>query len=117
MTNKEIANTIWGQMKAIDGNLCMCMGVSKLLVIENGLQFNVNGLSFKGLVQITLNGSDLYDVKLVKPVRKQNMVAKELGIKTFDTVLETKAEYNDIFVDDLMGLLEDTVENRKGKVV
>lgn len=113
MNNKQIANTIWEQMRAIDMNLCMCMGVHKLTIIENGLQFNVNGLSFKGIVQITLNGSDLYDVKLVKSVRKQNLVAKQLGVKTFDTIFEVKKEFNDVFLGDLMDILEDSVEARQ----
>lgn len=114
MTNKQIATTIWEQMRALDLNLCMCMGVQKLTVIENGLEFTVNGLSFKGKVQITLNGKDLYDVKLVKPTRKQNQTLKEAGIKSFDIVNKPVAEFNDVFVEDLMPLLEDQVENRKG---
>lgn len=112
MANKEIANTIWQQMRLIDSNLCMCMGVHKLIAIENGLQFSVNGLSFKGLVQITVNGADLYDVRFIKPVRRQNNVAKELGVKLFDTTYETKFEINDVFVDELMEILEQKIENR-----
>ena len=116
MESKQIANTIWQQMRAIDMNLVMCMGVTKPTVIENGLQFTVNGLSFKGLVKITLNGADLYDIKLVKPVRKQNQKAKELGVKMFDTTFEVKEEINDVYFDMLMPILEDRVENRNVKV-
>lgn len=115
MTNKEIARTIWEQMTELDRNLCMCMGVQKLTVINSGLQFQVHGLSFKGLVQITLNGGDLYDIKFVKAVRKQNMVAKELGVKLFDISHEVVDELNNVFAEDLMGILEDKVENRGGK--
>lgn len=112
MTNAETANTIWKQMRSIDSNLCMCMGVSKLKAIENGLQFAVNGLSFKGLIQITVNGSDLYDIKFIKSVRRQNEIAKELGVKIFDTTHEVKFEMHNVFVDELMQALEQKVENR-----
>ena len=110
--NKEIANTIWEQMKTIDSNLCMCMGVQKLTVISRGLQFQVNGLSFKGLVQIKLNGSDLYDVSLVKNVRKQSEAAKEFGVKKFVTAQVVQETINDVYTEDLMNLLEEKVERR-----
>lgn len=112
MGNKEIANTIWSQMKAIDTNLCMCMGVKNLCAVESGLEFKVSGLSFKGIIQIKLNGKDLYDVSFIKPVRKQNKVAKDLGVKMFDTSFETVKSFNDVYVDDLMPLLEENVESR-----
>lgn len=112
MDNKTVANIIWTQMKEMDRNLCMCMGVTGLTVIENGLQFMVSGLSFKGYVQITLNGKDLYDVKLLKQKRTQNQQMKSLGIKSFDVSLVVQSETNDVFVEDLMPLLESLIENR-----
>ena len=113
MDNKTIANTIWQQMKAIDQNLCMCMGVHALTVIDNGLQFKVNGLSFKGVVQIVLTPKDLYKITFLKPVRKQNQHLKQLGIKSFDTTLEVHSLTGEVYVEDLMPILEQTVENRK----
>lgn len=111
--NKQIAQTIWEQMKTMDSNLCMCMGVHKLQVIDNGLQFKVNGTSFKGLVQITLNGADLYDVHFVKLTRKQNKQALQYGVKAFDTEPEVVEKFLNIFVDELMDVLEVTVESRR----
>jgi hypothetical protein len=115
MDNKQIANTIWEQMRALDTNLCMCMGVQGLTVIDRGLQFQVNGLSFKGFVKITLNGADLYDVSLVKLTRKLN---KELqashGIKKFNVTEEVVKSFDDVYAEDLMSLLESEVENREG---
>lgn len=111
--DKQIAEEIWRQMRAMDANLCMCMGVQKLKIIERGLQFNVNGLVFKGIVQITLNGFDLYDVKFIKSVRKQNTTTKEFGIKSFTTVSEVEKEVNNVFVEDLMVVLEETVKKAK----
>ena len=110
--NKEIAQTIWTQMNAIDRNLMWCMGVHKPVVIQDGIQFQVKGLSFKGVVQITLNGGDLYDIKFIKPIRTQNQVAKKLGVKMFDVTNELVDEVNNVYVEDLMGILEEKVENR-----
>jgi hypothetical protein len=78
-------------MKAFDLNLVWCMGVTKLRVIENGLEFRVNGLSYKGLVHITLNAADLYDVSLVKSGKM----------------------IKDVFCEDLMPVLELEIENRQ----
>lgn len=111
--NKQIAQTIWEQMKTMDGNLCMCMGVHKLQVIDNGVQFKVNGSSFKGLVQITLNGADLYDISFVKLARKQNKQAMAYGVRTFDISPEVVESYKDVFVDEMMDVLERTVESRR----
>jgi hypothetical protein len=115
INSRSIAQEIWSQMNAIDRNLVWCMGVNKPVTIQNGLQFNVSGLSFKGIVQITLNGGDLYDVKFIKPTRVQNQVAKQLGVKKFDIINEVVEEVNDVFVEDLMPLLEDRVENRSNR--
>lgn len=112
MNNKQIANTIWQQMREIDANLCMCMGVTKLKVIENGLEFKVSGLSFKGVVQVVLNGADLYDVYFIKSTRKQDPIAKQLGVKRFETSYSLIKELNDVYVGDLMYSLEMFVENR-----
>ena len=89
------------------------MGASKPTIIENGLQFNVSGLTFKGIVQITLNGKDLYDIKLVKAKRQQNQELKALGINKYTTELVVQEEINDVFVEDMMGVLEMKVENRQ----
>lgn len=110
--SKMIAQEIWSQMNVIDRNLVWCMGTTRPKTIENGLQFNVGGFSFKGFVQITLNGADLYDVKFVKSTRKQNPIAKELGVRFFDTTTEVYKEFNNVFVEDLMPLLEEIVEKR-----
>jgi len=113
MTN-HIGNTIWAQMRALDRNLIMCMGVHKLCLIKNGLQFKVKGLIFKGIVEITLNGSDLYDIKFLKPKRKLNKEMTEaIGRKFFHpTVNEQVKEINDVYFDYMMPTLETEVERR-----
>jgi hypothetical protein len=113
MDNKTVANAIWSQLKTMDSNLCMCMGVQNLTVIEQGLQFKVNGLAFKGLVQVTLTPADLYEVKFLKPTRKLNKQAQEqFGIKRYDTTMEVVSLTGGVYTEDLPGILERTVEGR-----
>ena len=109
----NIAKTILEQMKAMDMNLLMCMGFQKPVALERGLRFKVNGFSHKGLVEITLNGADLYDVKLIKLSRKQNQTAKALGVIKFDLHSEVVELIEDVFVEDLMPILESKVEKRR----
>ena len=99
MTDVEIAQTIYQQMKMLDHNLIWCMGFCKPVAIERGLQFRVNGLSFKGIVQIKLNGGDLYDISFIKPSRGKNPA------RTLETI-------TDVFAEDMMQFLESKVENR-----
>lgn len=110
--NNSIGQIIYKQMLTLDRNLVMCMGTQKLTVIKNGLSFKVNGLSFKGFVEITLNGKDLYDIKLIKQSRKANELAKSAGFIKYDTVREVKEEINDVYAEDMMQILEDRVEKR-----
>lgn len=88
MTDIQVATTILNQMRVMDQNLCWCMGVTKPTAIKSGLEFKVSGLRYRGKVQIILNGKDLYDVKVGKAMHK------------------------DIFVEDLMPLLEMEVERQ-----
>jgi hypothetical protein len=94
----------------MDRNMVWCMGTHKPTVIENGLRFNVNGRFFKGIVEITLNGGDLYDIKFIKPVRKQNEIAKSVGVKKFDITNVVQSEVNDVFFEDMMNILGAKVE-------
>ena len=103
---------IWRQMLNLDKNLVMCMGVQKLCLIESGLRFYVNGISFKGIVEITLNSYDLYDIKFIKKTRKQNPIAKNLGVKLLDTFNEVYREFDGIYSDQMMSIMEQVVENK-----
>ena len=40
------------------------------------------------------------------------MTAKELGLKKFRTTFKVESEMKDVFVEDMMGVLEDKVESR-----
>ena len=42
-------------------------GFNSPVAIKNGLQFNVNGFIFKGIVKVIYNeGTDLFDLKFIK---------------------------------------------------
>lgn len=111
--NESIGQTIWQQMKIMDMNLIWCMAVRKPTSVDNGLRFEVSGSSFKGVVEVTLNGKDLYDVKFLKASKKQNAYAKDLGVKKFDTSMTVDSMVSDVFCDELMVVLENKVENRR----
>jgi len=114
MTSKVIAETIFHQMKTIDMNLMMCMGFHKPMVIESGLQFKVNGLKHRGTVRIILNKAlDTYEIYLGKQKRVLNKNATDLiGRRVYTTTYPTVKTIKDVYVDDMMPLLEQEVEGR-----
>lgn len=107
---QTVGQIIWEQMRILDMNLIWCMGVKKPTLIENGLRFTVNGLAFKGEVEITLNASDLYDVRFNKVGRKLNKELSVVGVKIYDTVKTEMDFVGGVFVEDLMKVLEWKVE-------
>jgi hypothetical protein len=108
----EIAKTIWTQMNAIDKSLVWAMGTRKPGAIENGLRIKVSGRTHKGLIEIKLNGKDLYDVSLIKA--KRSYYANELyGKKRYIVENVAVKTFNDVYVEDLMSLLATEVEGEK----
>ena len=65
----EIAKTIQSQIVTIDNMALFAWGAKKFTALPEtnttlgGLQFVVNGLAFKGIIVISLNGSDLYEIE------------------------------------------------------
>jgi hypothetical protein len=91
----NVAKTILSQIKALDGWSLGAWGAKDLVALENGLQFKSSGMvKNKGIVQIKLNGSDLYDVSFGK-VRKFEY--KEIK------------KINDVFVGDLVDIIDEMV--------
>jgi hypothetical protein len=92
--DKQIAETILSQL---GGQRFLAMtGAKNLAVMKNGLQMKINGrhpeLGVKvNLVQITLNGSDLYDLNFGNVRADKLSVVKVL---------------NDVYFDQLMDLFE-----------
>ena len=71
-----IAKTIRSQIVATDKMALTVWGARNFVFLSEtkigntwfrgGLQFEVNGLKFKGIIQIRLNGSDVYEIEAIK---------------------------------------------------
>jgi hypothetical protein len=77
MENLDIAKTIISQIHSgrVDRNsgtqLMMCWGFRKPNVVEQGVEFNVSGLKYRGIVRVVLDfGTDTYSVILGKYNKK-----------------------------------------------
>ncbi len=94
--SKKIAETILSQLRALDKWALGSWASREFVAIENGLQFRVRGTKIKvgGMVQITLNSRDLYDIKL--------LMVRGVTVKT-------KAEVTDVFVDTLVDALDSII--------
>jgi hypothetical protein len=94
-TDMTVANTIWGQIKALDPLAFMAWGAQGFVGSDDSLQFTVGGLTrWKGKVIIRLNGNDLYDVRFFR----------SRGTK----VLEDVTIY-DVWVEDLVSAISGKV--------
>lgn len=99
MTNMTIASTIYGQIHALDGMAWYAWGSKNPLALEDGLQFDVNGLVFKGKVIIKLNGMDLYDITFGRMNRK-----------TYEFDVKETAE--GVYCDQLVEILDHYIEGK-----
>lgn len=109
MTPHEVAVTILSQIRVLPVKGCqngthamMCWDFrNPMHGAQNGnpgLVFQVNGLSHKGKVFVTLNSSDLYDIHTYKTRSK-------------DT--EWTLARSNVFVEDLAQFLDDIIEGGK----
>lgn len=110
----SIAKTIHTQLYAMDKNLMWCMGSTKFVNTGKGLRFTVNGLIFKGVVDITLDeGRDLYVVSFIKVKKVMNKeIFAQFGIKKYNTVEVVEKTVDGVFFDMLPEILETTVERK-----
>ena len=91
----SVAKTVHSQIKTLSPWALPAWGAKELVALENGFQFKSSGVvKNKGIIQIRLNGSDLYDVTFGK-VRKFKY--KEIKKVT------------DVFVEDLIGVIDEMV--------
>ena len=70
MSNKEVAQTILSQIKAIDFWALGSWAARNYTILNDqmgGVQFKINCPKLKNaFVQVVLNGSDLYDIRFFK---------------------------------------------------
>lgn len=73
---------------------CLDMGKDKVFAIEKGLlaQGVIVGPRKRGNIQITINSSDLYDIKVTRMTRSKGF--------------EVLYDLTDVYVDDMVALLE-----------
>ena len=91
----SVAKTVYSQIKTLSPWALPAWGAKELVALENGIQFKSSGMvKNKGIIQIKLNGSDLYDVTFGK-VRKFKY--KEIKKVT------------DVFVEDLIDVIDEMV--------
>ena len=91
----SVAKTVHSQIKTMSPWAMAAWGAKELVVLKDGIQFKSSGMvKNKGIIQIRLNGSDLYDVTFGK-VRKFKY--KQLKKVT------------DVFVEDLIGVIDEMV--------
>jgi len=91
----QIADTILKQIVAIDPTALFAWGVRQTYVGESSLTLKTTGMvKWKGYVEITLNGNDLYNIRYFC-IRKSNIV-------------EVLTQ-SDVFVEDLVRMIDSIV--------
>ena len=93
--NFGIAGVVYSQIKTMSPWAMAAWGAKELVALKDGIQFKSSGMvKNKGIIQVKLNGSDLYDVTFGK-VRKFKY--KEIKKVT------------DVFVEDLIDVIDEMV--------
>ena len=91
----SVAKTVYSQIKTFSPWAMPASGAKELVALKDGIQFKSSGMvKNKGIIQVKLNGSDLYNVTFGK-VRKFKY--KEIKKVT------------DVFVEDLIGVIDEMV--------
>lgn len=106
--SQQIASTILDQL---GGRRFLVMtGAKNLLATGNGLRFKIGRNASKAnMVEITLNGLDLYDIRFFKYIPSKLVVnhAKQTA-EWKPEKNETVKEFSDIYCDQLQELFTET---------
>jgi len=87
----EIAKEILNQLRVLGGYKVMSWGAHNFTAYQNNsLLFKVNGRHFKGVVKITLNSMDLYDIEFYKKV---GVITKTIEGIYFDDMVDVIDRY------------------------
>ena len=99
--NFGIAGVVYSQIKTMSPWAMAAWGAKELVVLKDGIQFKSSGMvKNKGIIQVKLNGSDLYDVTFGK-VRKYKEI-NNYGYKQIKKV-------TNVFVEDLIDTIDEMV--------
>ena len=89
----EIAKEILNQLRVLGGYKVMSWGAHNWTGTKDALLFKVNGHHFKGVVKITLNSMDLYDIEFFK-----------------GNTTEVVKKFEGIYFDDMVDVIDKYVE-------
>ncbi|TXG36678.1 hypothetical protein [Seonamhaeicola maritimus] len=98
-TSIQIAHTILNQIKILDRYALMAWGAKRFISlpeskgVQGGVQFKVNGLTFKNWVRVELTWLDVYNVTFI------------------NTRGEVVKQFDDVYCDMLVDII-DWVENK-----
>lgn len=110
-----IAKTIRSQIVATDKMALTAWGARNFVFLSEikigntwfrgGLQFEVNGLKFQGIIQIRLNGSDVYEIEAI-----QKTQTRKNGFVQHSKI--TVEHIKDVFCDELVDELDLIIEGK-----
>lgn len=99
-TTTTVATTIYQQLGG--GRFTAMTGAKNFLALENGLRFRIGrNRSKANMVEIKLNGLDLYDITFYKHTPYSFKIGRDGSFKETQESLKTIAEYNDYYGDML----------------
>ena len=100
MANTAVATSIYQQLGG--GRFAAMTGAKNFLAIDNGLRFRIGRNASKAnMVEIKLNGLDLYDIKFIKHTPYSFKIGKDGSFKETQESVKTVAEFNDYY-DDML---------------
>lgn len=102
--NHEIATEI---LRQLGGNRFVAFtGARDFIAIDNGLRFKIGRNKSKtNRIEITLNGSDLYDMEFIAYRPYSVKIDYKKGeVRTIEEKRETVRKFEDIFFDQLQEL-------------
>ena len=100
MANTAVANTIYQQLGG--GRFAAMTGAKDFLAIDNGIRFRIGRNASKAnMVEIKLNGLDLYDIEFIKHTPYSFKITKSGAIKETQESVKTIAKFEDYYGDML----------------
>lgn len=100
---QAIANTIYQQLGG--GRFAAMTGAKNFVALENGIRFRIGrNKSRANMVEIKLNGLDLYDIKFIKYTPYSFKIGKDGSFKETQEKVQTVEEFNNYYDDMLQSL-------------